>query len=175
MLERKINNSVLRLTKDDLTAMDIEAIVFYAQPNLQLGSGFGNAITVRGGASIQEELKEFGTLATGEAIVTGAGQLKSSFIVHAVGPRFQETDIEGKLRTTMKNTLIAAEKKKIRKIAFPAMGAGFYGVPLNLCAEVMIDVVTGHLTGNTSLEEVVICLIDNREFNAFREKWEVNV
>lgn len=170
MLERKINNSKLRLLKDDLTMMDIEAIVFYAQPNLQLGAGFGNAITVRGGASIQEELNGFGRCSTGDVVITGAGQLKCSFIIHAIGPRFLETGMEEKLRTTIKNCLVSAESKKIRKIAFPPMGTGFYGIPLDVSAEVMLDTITEHLSGETKIEEIAICAMDNREFNAFQDK-----
>ena len=76
MLESKINDSIMRLQKGDLTAMDIEAIVFYASPNLELGSGFGSAIAARGGMSIQEELKPHGTISTGSAVVTSAGEMK---------------------------------------------------------------------------------------------------
>ena len=87
MLESKINETIVRLEKGDLTAMEIEAIVFYASPDLVLGSGFGSAIAARGGMSIQEELKPFGTITTGEAVITSAGELKSNYIIHAVGPR----------------------------------------------------------------------------------------
>ena len=118
MLETKNIASVINLEKGDLTMMDIEALVFYAQHDLLLGSGFGNAITVRGGSSIQEELKSYGTISTGEAVITSAGELKSNYIIHAVGPRFQETDIKKKLITTMQSVLKIAEENKIREICF---------------------------------------------------------
>lgn len=168
MLDTMIDQSVIRLEKGDLTAMEIEAIVFYASPDLVLGSGFGSAIAARGGMSIQEELKPYGTISTGEAVVSSAGELNSKYIVHAVGPRFQESDTEGKLRLTIKNALKAAEEKGIRKIAFPPMGTGFYGVPLNLCAKVMVDEINNCLADHSSFEEIVICVLDNREFNAFQ-------
>jgi O-acetyl-ADP-ribose deacetylase (regulator of RNase III) len=171
MLEKKINNSLIRLEKGDLTAMDIESIVFYANHDLVLGAGFGSAIAARGGMSIQEELKSFGTISTGEAVVTSAGDLNSKFIVHAVGPRFQEADTEGKLQETMRHTLLAANEKGIKKIAFPPMGTGFYGVSLNLCAKVMLNTIKEHLSGETSLDEVVICVIDKKEFKPFQEIW----
>lgn len=167
-----MKESKLRLEKADLTAMDIESIVFYARHDLILGSGFGTAISVRGGLSIQEELKTLGTLATGEAVVTQAGGLKAKYIIHAVGPRFQEADIDAKLRTTMSNALRAADEKKINSIAFPPMGTGFYGIPLDLCARVMIEEINNHLSGTTSLKEVVICVMDNREHKAFQSFME---
>lgn len=169
MLETKNISSVIHLKIGDLTTMEIEAIVFYAQPDLLLGSGFGNAIAVRGGSSIQEELKTFGTISAGEAVITSAGELKSNYIIHAVGPRFRESDIEEKLITTMQNVLTIAEEKQIREICFPPMGTGFYGIPLELSARVMFKVIQKHLSGNSVLEKVVICLIDQREYQAFQK------
>jgi len=172
MLENKIIDTVLRLEKGDLTAMEIEAIVFYASPDLVLGSGFGNAISARGGMSIQEELKQFGTISTGEAVITSAGDLSSTYIIHAVGPRFQEEDMDKKLYTCLKSALQVAEEKKIRKIAFPPMGSGFYGVPLDISAQVMLEVIKEHVTKDSQLEEIIICVLDEREFRAFQEKWQ---
>ena len=172
MLESKINHSVIRLQKDDLTAMDIEAIVHYARPDLVLGAGFGSAIAARGGMGIQDELKPFGTVSVTDVVVTSAGQLNSEYIIHAVGPRFQELSIEDKLRLTVKNTLKAAEEKGIKRIAFPPMGTGFYGIPLDLCAQVMFEVITEYVSKESSIEEIVICVLDNREFRVFQNEWE---
>jgi O-acetyl-ADP-ribose deacetylase (regulator of RNase III) len=165
--------SKLRLKKGDLTALDIEAIVFYAQPDLKLGAGFGNAISVRGGPSIQEELKSLGSISVGEAVITGAGELKSKFIIHAVGPRFQEPDTEEKLYKTVQSVLNLAEEKGITRIAFPPMGTGFYGIPLDVCANVMLNAIRNHLGGKSNFSEVLICVMDNREYTAFEKNWEV--
>ena len=170
MTEDLIMDSVIQIEIGDLTALDIESIAFYANHDLSLGSGFGNAIAVRGGITIQEELKKLGTLSTGEAVITGGGLLKANYIIHAVGPRFRENDLEGKLQTTIKNALIAAKEKNIKQIAFPPMGSGFYGIPLSTCAKVMLKEINNHLSGDTSLEKVVICVIDKREHNAFQEQ-----
>ena len=73
----KVGNSNIRLLKSDITDIEIEAFVYYAQPDLVLGSGFGTAISMRGGPSVQEELKEHGAIKTTEAIVTSAGDMKA--------------------------------------------------------------------------------------------------
>lgn len=172
MAETKNITSAIHLEKGDLIMMDIEAIVYYAQHDLVLGSGFGNSITVRGGASIQEELKKYGKINTGDAVITSAGELKSNYIIHAVGPRFREIDIEKKLILTMENVLRIADENNIREIGFPPMGTGFYGVPLDLSARVMLKTLRNHLNGNTSIEKVVISVIDQREFKAFQNVLE---
>ena len=55
----RIGDSHVRLIRGDITDLDVQAFVFYAKPDLKLGSGFGTAISVRGGPSIQKELDEF--------------------------------------------------------------------------------------------------------------------
>ncbi|MBT8382548.1 MAG: macro domain-containing protein, partial [Ignavibacteria bacterium] len=82
MLQTNINNSIIKIIIDDLTNLETEAIVFYAQSDLKLGSGFGNAIAIRGGASIQDELNTFNPISVTEAVITGAGDLKAGYIVH---------------------------------------------------------------------------------------------
>ncbi|PJA26815.1 MAG: O-acetyl-ADP-ribose deacetylase [candidate division Zixibacteria bacterium CG_4_9_14_3_um_filter_46_8] len=166
-VEMSTNNSKMRLMKGDITNTEIEAFVFYARPDLQLGSGFGGAITVRGGASIQEELKQYGEVKVGDAVITSAGKMKAKYIIHAVGPRFQEKDTESKLRTTTLNVLKLADQRGIRTLAMPAMGVGFYGVPLDISAQVTLSMVKEYLRSKTGLEEVVFCVLDNREYNSF--------
>ncbi len=171
MIKKKIKNSNLCLMKGDITDMEIDAIVFDIKENLQLGSGFGGAISVRGGPSIQEELNKTGKLNKNEAIVTNAGNLKSKYIVHVVGPKFQEDNTKEKLQTSILNSLKKAEEKgDIKSIAFPPLSAGLYGVPLNLCAEVMLNSIKEYLKGSTNIKEVVITLLDTREYTPFKAK-----
>jgi O-acetyl-ADP-ribose deacetylase (regulator of RNase III) len=166
----KVNRSTIRLAKGDITDLEIESFVYYANHDLSLGSGFGNAISMRGGPSIQKELKEHGPLATTEVLVSKAGDMKATYIIHAVGPRFQEEDLEKKLRDTILNALGEADSKGIKNIAFPPMGSGFYGVPLTLSAEIMFETILEYLSGDTHIEEIVICLLDNREYKPFQEQ-----
>lgn len=165
---KQIHDAVVRLLKGDITDLDVDAFVFYAQPDLALGSGFGTAISVRGGPTIQKELEELGPVTPGDAVVSGAGNLKAGSIVHAVGPRFQEEDIEDKLRVTVGNALKRAEEKGIQRIAFPAMGAGYYGIVPDSCARVMLEVISSHLGGETGIKEVTICVLDTRQYESFQ-------
>ncbi len=166
----QVNNSTIRLMTDDITALEIEAFVFYAEHDLQLGTGFGTAVSQRGGPKIQEELNPLAPLKTTDVVVSAAGNLKADHIIHAVGPRFQEQDLEGKLRTTMLNCLKAADEKGITRIAFPPMGAGFYGVPLPMCAKVTLRAIKDYLCQETKLKDVVVCVLDNREYKPFAEQ-----
>ena len=172
VMERtQVGSSTVRLIRGDITQLQVDAFVYYAQPGLALGSGFGGAIAVRGGPSIQKELEGRGPLETGQAVVSGAGNLEASYIIHAVGPRFNEPDTEGKLRTTVLSALRAAEEKGVRRVALPPMGAGFYGVPLPVCAQVMLSAIKSYLEGPTQIEEVIICAGDSREYAPFEAQF----
>ena len=166
----KINNCRLRLIKGDITDLDIESFVFYARDDLLLGSGFGTAISVRGGPTIQKELNEIGKIKVTEAVVSLAGEMKAKYIIHANGPKFQEENLSEKLEKTILNSLKKAEEKGIKAIAFPPMGAGFYGVPLPLSAEITLDTIKEYFSGETNLDDIVICLIDNRDYMQFEIK-----
>lgn len=171
-VEKTINSTAVRLVKDDITAMDVEAFVYYATSDLKLGTGHGNAITMRGGMAVQKELDEIGGLGLTEAVITEAGELKAQYIVHAVGPKFQEEDMEGKLKTTVFNALKKADEKGIKALAFPPMGAGFYGIGLAISAEVMLEALDEYLKGATGLKEVIICANDSRDFVPFKNQME---
>jgi O-acetyl-ADP-ribose deacetylase (regulator of RNase III) len=164
------NANGIRVECGDLTAQTVDAIVFYAREDLQLGSGFGGAIRSRGGAAIQKELDAAGGVAIGEAVVTSGGALAARHVIHACGPKFQEPDLAGKLRRCMDSALQAAERLNARSVAFPAMGAGFYGIPLDLCASVMLQSIAESQRSRSVPEEILICVRDRRELQAFQAR-----
>jgi O-acetyl-ADP-ribose deacetylase (regulator of RNase III) len=173
MKEKKINDKVVRIVREDVTDLEVDAFVYYATSDLVLGSGWGTAIAVRGGPSIQEELNGLGPVNTGDAVISGAGEMKAKNIIHAVGPKFQEEDEEAKLRKTMLSALKCAEEKGVATLAFPPMGTGFYGIPLDLSARVMFETIKDRLTnGQSSIKEVCISLMDSREFPPFEAAME---
>ena len=167
------NKNRLRLMKGDITALEVEAFVFYARPDLALGSGFGSAIARRGGPSVKKELDQIGGIQPTESVITSGGDLKARYIVHAAGPVFQEENLEGKLCATIRRALQCAEGRGIRQIAFPPMGAGFYGVPLALCSDLMIRTIREYFAAGGTLEEVIICANDEREYGPFAARLAV--
>jgi len=169
-ITKTINDHKLSVTTVDITDFDVEAFVFYAREDLQLGTGFGNAISMRGGPTIQKALDKMGKANVTDVVLTEAGNMKAKYIVHAVGPKFQEPDIEEKLKSTIINTMKTVEEKGIKQVAFPPMGAGFYGIPLPACADIMVDTIKGYLENSTGIEEVIICANDKREYNPFKMK-----
>ena len=165
-----LNEKIIRLMVGFIIDIkNVDGLVYYARRDLKLGAGFGTAISIQGGPKVQEELKKTGGANVTDVIVTGGGNLQARYILHAVGPQFQEEDSERKLRETMLNVLRKAEEQKLQKIAIPAMGAGFYGIPLEVCARVTLGAVREFLEKSVDLQEVVFCLRDARELKVFQE------
>jgi O-acetyl-ADP-ribose deacetylase (regulator of RNase III) len=175
MVEKAIGDKMMRLVKADITKLEVDAFVHDITEDLKLGSGFGSAIQQRGGIVIQKELDELGHLDVGEAVITQAGILKAEYIIHANGPKFKEEDEAGKLRNAVKSSLRLADEKGMKRIAFPAIGTGVYQVPMDLCAQVMVDTVAEHLGNGSTLDEVLFVVQDTREFKPFEAKMKEGV
>lgn len=163
----RIHGTTVRVVRADITLLEVDAFVFYASPDLVLGAGYGTAISARGGPTIQRTLNELGPVGTCDVVVTGAGNLPAAHIIHAVGPRFKEPDLEGKLRRTMDRVLEQTRALEVRTLAFPPMGAGYYGIPPALCARVMLESLMRHLAGDTTLKDVTIAVLDAQQEEAF--------
>lgn len=171
-IEKKIGKTTIRLQHGDLTALPVDAWVFYAREDLNVGSGYGTAITSRGGLAVKKALDEIGSIKMGEAVITTAGDMNAKHIIHACGPKFQEPDQERKLRDCMASSLKIAHENGVKTLAYPPMGTGFYGIPLDLCARVMLDAITTFVQGDISLEEIIICVIDYRDYVPFKAQFE---
>ena len=171
MVERTIGDKKLRMVRGDITEVDVDAFVFDITEDAKLGSGFGGAIQQRGGIVIQKELDEIGSVSTGDAVVTQAGILNAEYIIHVNGPKFREEDEKGKLERSVKSVLARAEEKGMKQVAFPPIGTGMYQVPMDLCANVMVDTISSHLANGSGLEEVLIVVQDPREITPFEAKF----
>jgi O-acetyl-ADP-ribose deacetylase len=167
-VEKQVHRTKVRLERGDLTAMSVDAVVYYARETLELSSGFGAAIQARGGDTIKKELATLGRIEVGQAVVTAAGNLHARHVIHTCGPRFQEPGVDTKLAASVQAALRAADERGLQSVAFPPMGAGFHGVPLDTSARVMGEVFRSYLQGETSLRQVTVCVIDKREFVAFQ-------
>lgn len=167
-MEITVQGKKIRLVQGDLTELDVDAIVNAANARLVLGGGVAGAIRSKGGPSIQEECSRIGGTTVGQAVITGAGNLKARHVIHAVGPRYGEGDEDEKLRQATLNSLLRAAENRLRSIAFPAVSTGIFGFPKERCADIMLNTVRDHLVeADSSLEEVVFCLWSKEDFDLF--------
>jgi len=159
----------IRLVQGNIALLDSEAIVNAANTSLILGSGVAGAIRKYGGPSIQAECSALAPIKTGEAVITGGGNLKAKYVIHAAGPVFGGGDEEKKLASATRNSLKIARGRKIRSIAFPAISTGIFGFPLQKCSEIMIRETVEFLGINDYPQEVIFCLFDEQALATFEK------
>lgn len=162
-----INKSILELILGDITDSDTDAIVNAANSSLNLGGGVAGAIRRKGGPQIREECNRIGGAPVGSAVMTTGGRLKAKYVIHAVGPVRGEEHEDEKLKDATLNSLILADRHRLKSIAFPAIGTGVFGFPKDRCAMIMLSTTMAYLEDPTRLERVVYCLYDRDTFGIF--------
>lgn len=167
-----IANRILELIEGDITDMDTDAIVNAANAQLVLGGGVAGAIRKQGGPEIQAQCNRIGGTFVGGAVITGAGQLKAKYVIHAVGPRMGEGDEDQKLKNATVNSLKVADENGLKSLTFPAISTGIFGFPIARCAEIMLGATIEHLRGQTGLNRVVFCLFGHSDFHVFARQLE---
>jgi len=161
------------IQQGDITEMDVDAIVNAANNDLILGAGVAGAILRKGGHSIQEECNEIGSIPVGYAAITGGGKLKTRYVIHAASMGLGDVPTTSKtLRTSTAHSLRLAAEHRLKSIAFPAIGTGVSGFPMEECAQIMLGEAIQHLKGGSSLEVIYFVLFDSKARDTFRRTWE---
>ena len=173
-----VNKTKLSLVQGDITRQATDAIVNAANSSLMGGGGVDGAIHRAGGPAILEECKKIvarqGRLPTGKAVITTGGNLKAEHVIHTVGPVWHdgsrgEADL---LASAYTESLRLAVTSGLKTVSFPSISTGAYGYPIDSAAEVALQAVTRFLERETSLEEVVFVLFDNRTCEVYAETLE---
>jgi len=160
------------IVQGDLTEMDTDAIVNAANNDLQLGGGVAGAIRRKGGPQIQIECNEIGMIPVGGAAITGGGNLKARYVIHAASMELGGRTEAHALRSSTAHALRIAAQKGLKTMAFPAVGTGIAGFPLRECAEIMLREVAKHFEAPTSLVKVTFVLFDKEALDAFESAWK---
>ncbi len=162
----------MRMVRGDITTVDADAIVNSANNDLVLGGGVSGAIRRVAGPEVQDECFKIGTIPLGEAVVTSGGMLKAKWIIHAaVNPLGLWADPKS-VRKAAKNALLRAEERQVKALAFPAIGTGAGALPVERCADILMEEVTRHCSGETSIEEVMFVLYDEKPYLIFEERFK---
>src|SRR6202140_3383402 len=163
------------IQQGDLTDMDTDAIVNAANNDLQLGAGVAGAIRRKGGEEIQRECDDIGSIPVGYAAITGGGKLAARHVIHAASMQLGGRTTAGNLRTSVAHSLRIAAERGLKTIAFPAVGTGIAGFPIEECASIMLEEAARHLKGETSLEKIYFVLFYEQACEVFKRAWNATV
>lgn len=168
----KAGDGSVDVIKGDITDYDGEGIVNAANNHFWMGGGVAGAIKRKGGVVIEEEAMKEGPKPVGEAVITTAGSLSAKYVIHAaVMGQDLQTDSE-KIRKATRSSLIMAEANGIRSLAFPALGTGVGGFPLQTAASIMMKEARTFLNEAKVLKRVTFVLFDEEAFHTFAGELE---
>jgi len=153
------------VVRGNLLEEPVEVIVNAANGHLAHAGGVAGIISRAAGPSLQEESDRLvaarGPFPTGAAVATTAGKLPFKAVIHAVGPRYGEGDEEKKLLQALSAAFSLAAEHGWQSVAFPAVSAGIFSVPLDICARAYLTAARA-----SRLRKVRLCLRDQPVIDA---------
>ena len=160
---------MIDIITDDITTLEVDAIVNAANSALRGGGGVSGAIHRASGPRLMAELKRFPGCATGDAVRTGAYQLSAKYVIHAVGPIWQggrESEDQLLAHTYESAFARAREAGDVRSIAFPAISTGVYSYPKRDAARIALTAMLHH---ELEYDRIVACLFDEADASLYRK------
>lgn len=166
----------IEIIQGDITETEADVIVNAANPLLLGGGGVDGAIHRKGGPSILEECIRIrqtqGGCPTGEAVITGAGNLPDKFVVHTVGPvwRGGNHNEDSLLASCYLKSMDLALRHGAKSIAFPGISTGAYGFPEERAAQIVKKAMKQIAdTRENKPERVILVCFGTGSFNLYRE------
>jgi O-acetyl-ADP-ribose deacetylase len=145
---------------EDITTLEVDAIVNAANKSLLGGGGVDGAIHTASGSELLEECRGLGGCDVGEAKITKGYSLPAKYIIHTVGSMYKfDKDPEKLLKNCYINSLKLASESNAESIAFPAISTGIFGYPKDEATQIAVKSVQEYLKDNShSFKEVIFCV-----------------
>lgn len=166
-------NKKIKLIKGDITKIEVDTIVNAANSSLLGGGGVDGAIHRAGGKVILEECikirNKIGECKTGQAVITTAGFLKAKYVIHTVGPIWEDGkhNEDEFLKSCYINSLKLAERYKLKTIAFPNISTGVYCFPKRRACKIAVNAVNEYLSGKTIVKEIFFVCFDEENYELY--------
>jgi O-acetyl-ADP-ribose deacetylase (regulator of RNase III) len=166
-----IGTSSIELVQGDITDQAMDAIVNAANAELAGGGGVDGAIHRAGGPDIMAACRAIGGCPTGKAVATTAGSLSARQVIHAVAPRYQggSQGEAGLLASAYESALEIASQADLKTVAFPSLGTGAYGYPVEDAARVALGTVVDFLGSHPQVERVRFVLFDEETLAVYQQ------
>ena len=165
-----MHDRTLRLVVDDITRIQVDAIVNAANSSLLGGGGVDGAIHRAAGPELLAECRALGGCPTGEARITKGYRLPSRYVIHTVGPIWRDGTAGEKelLASCYRNSLQLAAKNKLTNIAFPAISTGAYGFPLEQASMIALREAAVFLHRQTSVTTIVFVCFNRADYQVYQ-------
>jgi O-acetyl-ADP-ribose deacetylase len=168
-------NSSLELVLGDITEEATDAIVNAANSYLVGGGGVDGAIHRAAGPQLAAECCKIrdqrGTLPPGQAVSTPGAKLKARFVIHTVGPVWNDGKVNEPqiLENCYTHCMEEAERLHCESVSFPSVSTGAFGYPVKPAAQIAVRSVAGYLQQFRSVRLVRFVLFDPHTFNTYAD------
>ncbi len=132
-----------------------------------MATGVGGAIKRAGGDEIEFAAVRQGPLELGQAVVTSAGALAARIIIHAVSLDRDRRTSAVAIEAAVHSAMARAREHNVTSIAFPALGTGVGGYPIDEAARITLDTIHQELPASPSIEVVTFALRGAAAYAAF--------
>ena len=137
------------IIRQDITKMNVDAIVNAANTELKMGGGVCGAIFKAAGAGqLQSACDPLAPIRTGAAVITPGFRLPAKYIIHTAGPVYQDGAHNEAilLGDCYRNSLKLALDYNCESIAFPLISTGIYGFPKSEALQVAMEAIEAFLS-----------------------------
>ena len=165
-----MNKNKIFLSQEDITEMEVDAIVNAANSSLEGGGGVDGAIHQAAGRELLEASRLLNGCATGDAKITKGFNLPAKFVIHTVGPIWSNgsNNEEKLLESCYKRSLEVAVQNNCKTIAFPNISTGIYHYPKDLAAKIAINTVIDFLDINHTVDKVIFVCFSKENYKIYK-------
>lgn len=155
-------NKTIAILHGDITTIAADAIVNSANETLLPGGGVSGAIHQAAGPTVAKICTDYyhthGEQTAGTVVPTPAGKLSAQYILHAIGPRWQDghhNEAE-RLAQTYQNIIQTADAHGLQSVSIPAISVGIFAFPLNAATQIALETLSKALQKSQHVRTVLL-------------------